>query len=182
MIEPPTAAKRPRILPNMALSKVHLRLCSPRPGGLIRYACTNSAGGEPSTFTVPDSSQHSGRCAISVRLTVSSGSPSARHSVPVPDHTAGSKRNVWLIATLWRRSARSRYVAKARQGVTYVDGTYLVGELAAQLPLPHRLCGDGRGPRRRSSRVAPVPRCRRPARLADHPDPQYPRAQRPHRR
>ena len=36
---------------------------------------------------------------------VSSGSPSARHSVPVEVHTAGSNRNVCVIGALWRAPA-----------------------------------------------------------------------------
>src|SRR5256884_264239 len=46
--------------------------------------------------------------AISVRPTASSGSPSARHKVPVEVHTPGSNRNVcaprtgWAMHALWR--------------------------------------------------------------------------------
>src|SRR5437773_2672323 len=60
-------ANRPSSVPKVASSKRHFMLAPSGPGGSIQYACTNSAGGEPSTLSVPDSSQHSARCAISVR-------------------------------------------------------------------------------------------------------------------
>ena len=95
-------AKRPTSVPNMALSKVHFMVPLALVGRSIMYACTNSVGGEPSTLSVPDSSQQSGQCAISVLPMASSGSPSARHSVPVEVHTAGSNRNVCVMRALWR--------------------------------------------------------------------------------
>src|SRR2546423_6681136 len=117
-------ANRPRSVPKVASSKVHFMLAPSGPGGSIQYACTNSAGGDPSTLSVPDSSQHSGRCAISVRPIASSGSPSARHRVPFAVHTAGSNRNVCAMRALWRARAVSGYVASQRQPkVPYVDGT-----------------------------------------------------------
>src|SRR2546430_12246646 len=86
-------ANRPSSVPKVASSKRHFMLAPSGPGGSIQYACTNSAGGEPSTLSVPDSSQHSARCAISVRPIASSGTPSARHSVPFAVHTAGGDRS-----------------------------------------------------------------------------------------
>src|ERR1700736_1199657 len=158
MIDGPMAANRPCSLPNSALSNVHFMPVCSGLGGSIRYACTNSARGEPSTFSVPDSSQHSGRCAISVRPTASSGWPSACQSVPFEVHTPGSNRNVCAMDPLWRALEVSGYVPGTRQRrVTYVDRTHLVGELLAHFSLSDRLPGDGRGARRGSPGVAAVP-------------------------
>src|ERR1700730_14760145 len=172
---------RPRSVPKVALSKVHFRLARSGPGGSIQYACTNSAGGDPSTFSVPDSSQHSGRCAISVRPTASSGWPSACQSVPFEIPTPRSNRNVCAMDPLWRAVEVSGYVPGTRQRrVTYVDRTHLVGELLAQFSLSDRLPGAGRGARRGSPGVAAVPGRGTQARLGDHADPQYPRARGSH--
>src|SRR5256714_13253725 len=175
--------KRPSSVPKVASSKRHLMLAPAGPGVAIKYACTNSAGGDPGTLSVPDSSQHAGRCAISARPIASSGSPSARHSVPFAVHTAGSNRNVCAMRALWRARAVSGYVASQRQPkVPYVDGTHLVGKQLTEFSLSDRLRRDRRGARRRSARVAAVPGGGAPARLGGHADSPHAPAHPPHRR
>src|SRR5579862_9623502 len=144
MIESLITVKRPSSVPRVALSAVHFMLWLSGLGGSMSAACTNSVGGEPSTLSVPDSSQHSGRCAISVRPTVSSGSPSARHSVPVEVHTAGSNRNVCAMGPLWRAAVNRGTLPRndTRQGFEHADGTHLVREQLPEFPLPHRLPRD----------------------------------------
>src|SRR5439155_1656730 len=87
-------ANRPSSVPKVASSKRHFMLAPSGPGGSIQYACTNSAGGEPSTLSVPDSSQHSARCAISVRPIASGGNAglkAATHA-KVAAHAAAAAR------------------------------------------------------------------------------------------
>src|SRR5581483_510830 len=171
----PTTLNVPLSFPNVAFSEVHFMLVPSRPGGLMEYALTNSTGGEPSTLSVPASSQHSGWCAISVRPCASSGSPSARQKVPWQVPTPGSNRNVCIM----RRSSFAHHGPPGRLGVRYahyVDGTDLGGKQLPQLTLPDRLCADRRGPRHRPAGLAALSRGRTPKRLGDHAGPEYPRA------